>query len=360
MPSAKDPLLKDGLLALQDLLPAGYAVGRSGLAASAASGETWIVLRGRSGKRVTCLVLARRRVEPRDLGAIAGAAARTNNPAMLISTYLSPVVRERLRGFGLGFWDLAGNARIVLPGIDLCLERAGGAPTAKNERRLRSLCGEMAGRVARVLVDVQPPHTLAGLAQLARVDTSCASRAIAMLGEAGMVVRRRPGTVVKVDWQAILRRWSLDAPLETRGESCRFLCARGVPDFLARLARSGFLHALTGAAAFAALAGDTKPRSATLYVDDVEAAISQFGLRPADDHADLVVIKPADRSVFWRSREKNGLRYVSPSLMAADLDDQNLFTATLRWLAKHEASWRARLELSGPEVRQGGRRTQRR
>jgi hypothetical protein len=308
---------------------------------------------------VTCLVLARRRVEPRDLGAIAGAAARTNNPALLVSTYLSPVVRERLRGFGLGCWDLAGNVRIVLPGIDLCLEREGGAPTAKNDRRLRSLCGEMAGRVARLLIDVQPPHTLAGLTQLGRVDASCASRAVTLLGEVGILERHSRGNIVKVDWQALLRRWSLDSPRETRGEILRFLCARGVPDFLERVARSGFLHALTGEAAFATLAGAAMPRTVALYVDDVEAAIAQFGLRPTDDAADLVVIKPGDHSVFWRSREKRGLRYVSPSLMAADLDDHDAFAAVLRWLAKHEASWREKLD-APPDIGQRGHGTKRR
>jgi hypothetical protein len=109
---------------------------------------------------------------------------------------------------------------------------------------------------------------------------------------------------------------------------------------LERLARSGFLHALTGAAAFAALAGEAPPRTIVLYADDVEDATAQFGLRPSDDGADLVVIKPGDRSVFQRSREKDGLRYVSPSLMAADIEDHDVFAAALRWLAKHEAKWR--------------------
>lgn len=359
MPSARDPLTRDALAALRDLLPTGCTVGKSSLGTSAAAGETWIVVRGRAGKGVTCLLLARRRVETRDLGAIAAAAARTNNPAFLVSTYLSPVVRERLRGFGIGYWDLTGNARIGLTGLGVCLEREGGAPTgAKNDRRLRSLCGEMAGRVVRVLVDLRPPHTLAGLAQQARVDARGASRVIALLDEAGIVERQPRGRIVDVDWQALLRRWSLDAPLFTRGEIFRCLCARGVPDFLARLARSGFLHALTGPSAFAAMAAETLPRTAVLYVDDVEAAVAQYGLRPAADDADLVVVKPTDRSVFQRSREKNGQRYVSPSLMAADLDGHDAFEAALRWMAKHAASWQEKLAPS--EVGQGGRHTERR
>jgi hypothetical protein len=358
MPSERDPLLRDGLAELGNLLPARFEVGRSGLAKSAAPGEAWIVLRGPGGKAITCLVLARRRVEPRDLGAVAGLAARTNNPAFLVSTYLSPPVRERLQGFGLGYWDLAGNARLHLPGLGLGVQRSGGAPVSgRSDGRLRSLCGELAGRVARVLIDVAPPFTSAGLALEARVDASSVSRVLAYLAAAGMIKRRARRGVVGVDWQTLLRQWSLDAPFETRGEALRFHYARGLPDFLARLAKSGFLHALTGASAFAVRAAGPPPATSVLYVDEVEAAVAQFGLHPVADQGNVVLIKPGDRSVFHRSQEQAGLRCVSPSLMAADLGDPEQFELALRWLAKHEATWRR--PQSAPQVAERGRRAQR-
>ncbi len=388
--------MEAGLAALGDLLSPRYSVAPSSLGESDDAAGTWIVVRGPAKKGVTALVLARRRVELRDLGAIAAIAARTNKPALLLSAYLPPAVRERLRGFGIGYWDLNGNARIGLPGIDLCLERDGAAPTGdKGDRHARSLCGEMAGRVARVLIDVRPPHTLSGLAEQAHVDKSCASRLVAFLVETGLALRQPRGKIAKVHWQELLRRFALDSPLQARGESFRFLCARGVPDFLARLARSGFLHALTGETAFAGLAvaplpsspwwksdravrsgfgpdarsseapntrgiqasGDAADgpepartatrrlspraaRAAVLYVDDVQAAVAQFGLHPAGDAADVIMVKSADHSVFQRSREYRGLRYVSPSLMAADLGDGDAFEAALGWMAAHESAWR--------------------
>jgi hypothetical protein len=359
MPSAKDPLMEDGLAALRDLLPPGYSVAKSSLGKGGAVGATWIVVRGQVDKGVTCLLVARRRVETRDLGTIAAIAARTNNPAFLVSTYLSPMVRERLRGFGIGHWDLTGNARIALAGIDLCLERDSGAPAAdKNDRRMCSLCGEMAGRVARVLIDVRSPHTLSGVAEQARVDTSCVSRVVAFLDESGIVERQSRGKIAKVHWQELLRRWSLDAPLHTRGQSFRFLCARGVSDFLGRLARSGFLHALTGESGLAGLAATPIPTTAVLYVDEVDAAVAQFGLHPARDETNVILVKPADRSVFQRSREAAGLRYVSPSLMAADLGNGDTFEAALHWMIKHESSWRQ--PSAAVEVRKASRRAKRR
>jgi hypothetical protein len=250
-------------------------------------------------------------------------------------------VREGLRGFGIGYWDLTGNARIAFAGIDLRLEIDGDAPCAgKGNRPLRSLSGEMAGRLVRVLADVEPPLALAQLAGLALVDSSCASRVVAFLRQAGLVERRPRGLIEDVDWQGLLRRWSVEAPPETRGARFRALDARGVPDFLARLARSGFLHALTGKLSFAMLAAAPPPDVAVLYVDDVPDAMAQFGLHPASDAANVILVKPVDRSVYQRSREENGLRHVSPSLMVADLEDGDTLDVTLRWLAKHESRWR--------------------
>jgi hypothetical protein len=198
----------------------------------------------------------------------------------------------------------------------------------------------MAGRVARALVDLKPPYTLAELGERARVESSYASRVMAFLGETGMVERKPRGKIEAVDWQEILRRWSLDAPLPSRGENTTFLANRGIDDLLERLRTSGFLHALTGDAAFASMANRPRPNMLVMYVDEPDEAARQFGLHATEDDANVLLVKPADRSVFQRSYEKDGFRYVSPSLMAGDLDDEQTFEQALAWLADHEADWR--------------------
>ena len=351
MPGATDTLLREGLAVLAKLLPQGYSVAPSGLNKRSSDTGEWIVIRDLKKRAVTCLVLARRRVESRDLGAIAASAARTPNQALLVSTYLSPVVRERLRGFGIGHWDLAGNAQFGLGDIDLCIDRDGTATPGSSDRAARSLCGEMAGRVTRVLVDILPPYALATLAERASVETSCASRVVALLTETELLHRKPRGKIESVDWQELLRRWSLDAPLQSRGELSQHSCPRGIPDFLARLGSSGYLHALTGAQAFARLAAKDAPNTAVLYVDDLQEAVAQFRLHSADDGANVILVKPADRSVFQRSTENAGLRYVSPSLMAADLGASDAFEPVLAWMAKHAAAWR--LPSGRSDIRQG-------
>jgi len=343
MSGATDTLLREGLVVLAKLLPQGYSVAPSGLNRRASDTGEWIVIRDLKKHAVTCLVLARRRVESRDLGAIAASAARTPNPALLVSSYLSPVARERLRGFGIGHWDLAGNAHIGLGDIDLCLKRDSTTTPgsgASSDRSARSLCGEMAGRVTRVLIDLLPPYALATLTERASVETSCASRVVAFLTETGLLRRKPRGKIESVDWQELLRRWSLDAPLQSRGEISRHHCPRGIHEFLVRLGSSGYLHALTEEVAFARLAAKDAPDTAVLYVDDLQEAVAQFRLHPADDGANVVLVKPNDRSVFHRSTENAGLRYVSPSLMAADLGSNDAFDPVLAWMAKHESSWR--------------------
>jgi hypothetical protein len=198
----------------------------------------------------------------------------------------------------------------------------------------------MAGRVTRALIDFLPPFALAALSERAGVETSCASRVVAFLAETGLLHRKPRGKIEFVDWRELLRRWSLDTPSQSRGEISCHSFPRGIPDLLAQLGRSGYLHALTGELAFARLAGRDTLDTAVLYVDDVQETVAQFRLHPAGDVKNVTLIKSNDRSVFQRSTEDAGLRYVSPSLMAADLGASEIFEAALAWMAEHESAWR--------------------
>jgi hypothetical protein len=336
---AGDPnLLRDGLAALATILPDGCSVAPSSLRKRTTAPGDWIILR-QGAKHVTCLLLSRRRVEPRDLGAVAAVAGHSSNPTLLVSSYLTPVVRERLHGFGIGYWDLTGNVRIDIPAIQLHVVVEGTGVGKTNPHSVRSLCGEMAGRIARALVDVAPPYPLGTVAEIARVETSYASRVLSYLTDTGIVRRKQRGMVEAVDWPELLRRWSLDAPGETRGQQMRYARVAGLRDFLDRLSLSGFLHALTGELAMAKLMGREIPSTAMVYVDDRSEAVAQFRLHP-DDNGPILLVTPSDRSVYQRSTEKAGLRCVSPSLLAADLPNPDLLEELLAWMRAHEAAWR--------------------
>ena len=203
-----------------------------------------------------------------------------------------------------------------------------------------TLAGEMAGRVVRVLIDCSSPHALASLATEAQVRSSVASRVLASLQSLDVIARKPRGMIEGVHWQDLLRRWCSEAPPCTRRQQYGFAPLRTVEEFALRLSQSGLLHALTADAALSRLTGKPMPTVIALYVDDVAAAASQFQLHPASDNATVVLLKPSDRSVFHRSVEAAGLRYVSPSLMAADLCGSKSFDSAIAWMAEHEADWR--------------------
>lgn len=352
-----EPLLEGGLARLAGLLPRGYAVARSSLAAP--KGDAWIMVRHAAKPSARCLVIARRRLETRDLGAIVARAEHAPHPVLVLSAYVPPAVRERMRGARIGYWDLAGNADLALAamGLRISREAVAGAKTS-GERTTRSLAGEMGGRIVRALVDRPPPFALGELANEARVELSCASRIISFLARARLVERRARGRIEGVDWQALVRRWTVDAPLLSRGERAVFVPGRDLSGLFTRLRTSAFLHAITGEWAFAALSERKPPEQVVMYVEDVACAAQQLALHHMSgagmggNAGTIVLVKPSDRSVFHRSWERDGLRFVSPSLMAGDIEDGAGREKALAWLAEHEQGWRRR---SRPgEAGQGG------
>jgi hypothetical protein len=338
MPTASDQLLRDGLTALGQRLPAGYRLNKSSLAARARS-ETWIVLHAPDGRKATCLVLARRRVEARDVRAIEERAANHGRPTLVLSVLLAPAVRERLHRLGIGGWDLAGNTRIALPAIGLVLTIEG-APQASMAHKVRSFGGELAGRLARSLIDLPPPFSAGALAKHAQVDPGYTSRALALLVEDKLVVRNPRGDIVATEWPGILQRWLKDTPPGPHLAPTAFVAPRGPAAVVARLRATSLLHAITGAHALARLTGAPTHAPLLAYVDDVASASGQLGLHPCDSGANVILIRPTEPCVFQRATESDGLCYVSPGWMLADLHDDRERAAALAWMATHENSWR--------------------
>lgn len=359
MPTAPDQLLRDGLSALGQRLPAGYRLGKSALAASARS-EAWIVLQAPGGRKATCLVLARRRLESRDARAVEERAASHGRPTLVVSAFVASAVRERLHDLGIGCWDLAGNACIALPAIGLLLTLEG-APQTSVAHKVRSFGGELAGRLARSFIDLPPPFQIGVLARHAQVDAGYASRALALLVEEKLVVRNPRGDILATDWPGILQRWQRDTQPSAHAPSTAFVAPRGPAAVVARLRATSLLHAITGAHALARLTGTPTHAPLSVYVDDASSASAQLGLHPCgsganNSGANVFLIKPADPCVFQRATESDGLRYASPGWMLVDLYDDRERAAALAWLLAHEAAWR--LPSSAlPKVGKPSRRT---
>jgi len=89
-------------------------------------------------------------------------------------------------------------------------------------------------------------------------------------------------------------------------------------------------------------------RLVAIYVQDIDKAAEEFGLRPVEKGANVVLARPFDSVVFDRTTKKDEIVYASPSQIAVDL-----LTGTgrspaeaeelLSWMESNELLWRMRI-----------------
>lgn len=291
---------------------------------------------------------ARARLDPKGVRPLLEAADREHqrDSLVVIARYLSDGTRERLREGDVGYLDLTGNVRIVVPAPGLYIETQGASEDPdREERPARSLRGVKAGRIVRALVDHARPPGVRQLAALTKVDAGYVSRVLAFLDSEALVTRVGRGLTERVDWPALLRRWARDAPLESRGSPQTYLEPRGLPALVARLEKSKERYAVTGSLAAATIAPVAPTRLATIWVRGVTSAATGLNLRPTQSGANVLLIEPADEGVFEGAVRSGGLWYAAPSQVAADLltspgrgpaEGEEL----IGWMEANEGKWR--------------------
>jgi hypothetical protein len=305
-------------------------------------------IQGPDTKAAALLAHVKRSLEPRGVlelrRRIDEAPALESN--IVIAPYLSPAVRQRLVENRMGFIDLTGNARIMLRRPGLFIDASGADVNPERQARSsRSLRGGKAGRIVRALVDRKQPPGIRELAKMAGVNPGYVSRVLAVLDRQALIERGTRGRIVRVDWPRLLERWAEQAPLSSRGTRTMCLDPRGLTALGTRLASSDLRYAVTGTMAVSDLAPVAPARLAVIYVDDIDKAVSHFGLVIAERGANVMLIEPADDGVFEGSTVRNGLRCAAVSQSARDL-----FTSPGRgpaeaevliaWMRKNEKVWR--------------------
>ena len=132
-------------------------------------------------------------VEPKLVGSVASQLKALSHskyeqagatPAnMLVSTYLSPLTRERLAEAGIGYADSTGNIRFTVDRPAVYIETQGADKNPfREERPLRSLKGGRAARVARGLLDYRTPFGTRELAGETASSTAMISRVSSPVG----------------------------------------------------------------------------------------------------------------------------------------------------------------------------------
>jgi hypothetical protein len=349
-----ETLLDQALEVLVGLLPPGWTAERQqGPAQDDDLADERFALKDRGGASRGILVDARPRTTPAELDkAYNDPLARrmrrdATTPILVVSRYLSPRSREILEAAGINYLDLTGNALIAIdyPGLSVRTEGAQREPTPRR-RPDRGISGPAAGRIIRALADFRPPYSVTRLAELAEVSAGYCSRTLQALEREALIQRDRRGTVKEVEWPAMLRRRGNAVPLFNKDRTKSYIARSGVQGTLEALrGLEGPDYAVTGSFAAARIRAVTAPVGLAIYSPEPDTLAAALNLLPAEQGADVRLVRPADEGVFARSATSDSIRWVAPSQVVLDcLGGTGRMPqegeAVLEWMIEHEDEWR--------------------
>ncbi len=282
----------------------------------------------------------------------------TGTKNMVVAPFLSPSSRDKLKELGLNYLDFTGNIWLSLDAPGLYIEADGADKNpVSGKRNARTLKGSKAGRIARELVDSTSVPGVRELASKTGVDPGYISRVFALLEAEALIREQAPSNSSEsnrerdrrgkrvVDWQALLRRWAVDAPLEKRTTSIMCIDPRGAKASLSRLADWSEKYAVTGSFAAAEISPSAPARLLQVYVQNAQTALETLGLRQVESGANVMLMEPESPLPFLRSTVLRGTSYVAISQMAADLmsspgrgpaEAEEL----IDWMTQNEEKWR--------------------
>ena len=304
-----------------------------------------------AGATAVLVIEIKRTLEPRgvlqaveQLSAITAGALPQAVP-IVAASYLSPRVRTLLRDRGVGYIDTTGNVRIEAstPGLFISADGVDRDPWPR-DHKLQSLRGRGTARAVRAIVDTIPPYGVRELAQSTSVSAPTLSRVLDLLEREAIVTRVR-GAVSTVDWQGAIRRWTEDYDQTESNTSTVALEPRGLTALEKKLRTTKLRYVATGAFAAQRFDPIAPARQAAIYVTDAIEFIDHLDLRETEAGANVVILEPFDPVVFDRAVDRDGLRCVAPSQLAADLltgpgREPSQGEHLLKWMENNEHVWR--------------------
>ena len=289
-----------------------------------------LALTAPSGEQVRYLVEAKRLLVSRDIPKVAErlrwAANREliNTETMVMSRYLAPPIRERLSEDAMSFIDATGNilVRSSRPALYVRDRGADKDPWRGPGRPRGSLAGEPAARVVRALLARQGPWSARDLVNASGASTGATYRVLEFLQEEGLVQKTGTDYVLK-DWPKLLRRWSRDYSFFRNNRTSSYIEPRGLETLQSKAANSQYSqYAITGSIAAAQWAPYAPARAAMVYVDDAVHAAKEWGLRPAEKGANVILAEPEYDVVFsGASTNREGAVIVAAEQAAVDSTD---------------------------------------
>jgi hypothetical protein len=268
---------------------------------------------------------------------------------MLLARYLAPQVRDELTRIGVSYGDVTGNIMLsaVEPGIFLSDRGEDRDPARSPGRPRGTLKGDPAARVVRALLDYSRQWRVRDLIAESGASTGAAYRVLDYLDREGLA-DREDGLWSVPSWERLLRAWADDYNFLAENTVTRYIDPRGVEHFQESLQEGSVPYAVTGAAASRVWTSVAPIRSIFVYVPDAGRASEQWGIRPTETGANVVLLEPrsAKAVVFERARTfAEGFWHVAPAQVATDLlngpgRDPQEAEELIRWMRDNEPEWR--------------------
>jgi len=245
---------------------------------------------------------------------------------LVVVPSMGRVGREACEEAAMSWLDLAGNARIDVPGLRVLVD-------GRKDRRIRSRLprfnpfARKASRIPRMLLlDPGRSWTQAELAAETALDKGLVSNVVRQLERDGQVTRSpEDGEVRLVDPQLLLDAWREVYDFHKHHIDYGTVAARSGSELLRslteQLTATRIRFSATGLAGASLLAPFAEFRTVTLYVDDLpdEETRAKLGYREGRRGSNVWLVLPNDAGVFDGEVRIDGIPCVSAVQCYLDL-----------------------------------------
>ena len=247
--------------------------------------------------------------------------AQPNVLGILIAPYISYESAKICQEFGVGYLDLSGNCWLTFQQVYILTENY---PNKFSKRRdLVSLYAPKTERILRVLLS-DPNHSwkTVDLQKTAKVSIGLVSYLKARLSENEWIRTNEQGVALS-NPQALLSEWA-KAYNFNRNRAHDYYTLQSPTEFEQALERASqrenFGYAFTGFSAANHLAPMVRNQRTMAYVDaDITILAKDLGLKPVSSGANVTLLEPYDKEVFWGVTEIDGVSIVTPIQVYLDL-----------------------------------------
>lgn len=318
--------------------PASDVAGRPDLA---------LEIRGPDGTTGRLVFEAKSAAEPKQVASVVEQLRRYEGSPIVVAPFLSKRTRELLSDSAVGYIDMTGNVLLRLNRPALYVRASG---QEKNPwlggRSGRTLRGPKAARIVRLLCECSRELNVTQIAQATKTDTGYVSRVLEVLERDALIERVPRGTIKRVAWEGLIRRWVDDYNVLKSNVSLTYLDPRDLARLGAEVEKLTLRYALTGSFAVPPTLQVAPPRLLMAYVDEPAMIADSLSLKSTGVSANVILLQPFDDVVYERSVRRAGVRYVSMGQLAADLLTgpgrmPEEAEALLAWMRKSELSWRS-------------------